>query len=244
MIFRFLFLAIALGFSPLAQSQTSKPAKPPVKPASTGPVATQEKVYRSAMELNDLEQATSAVFQILAINPALTSWKDTLCLLYHGRGLYYQSHKLASEILQKKPDDVTLHEVRAQALEGLGRYPESLSDYEFLIAKSNLSIFRYKTAALQYMLQRFGECEKNIDAIIANPNSDKEVVGLQVEVNGTAQMQEVPVKAAALNIRATIAIDMKRYTEAEIALNEALKIYPDFGMALQNMERLKSVAQP
>ena len=57
MIFRFLFLAIALGFSPLAQSQTSKPAKPPVKPASTGPVATQEKVYRSAMELNDLEQA-------------------------------------------------------------------------------------------------------------------------------------------------------------------------------------------
>jgi tetratricopeptide (TPR) repeat protein len=94
------------------------------------------------------------------------------------------------------------------------------------------------------MLQRFGECEKNVDAIIANPNSDKEVVGLQVEVNGTAQMQEVPVKAAALNIRATIAIDMKRYTEAEIALNEALKIYPEFGMALQNMERLKSVAQP
>ncbi len=241
MILQRTFIAILLAISPvLSFSQTSKT----VKPTSTSPTAIYEKIYRRALELNDLEQATTAVYSILAISPEKENWKDTLCLIYHGRGLFLQSYLLSNEILEKKVDNFTLREVRAQALEGLGKFPEALFDYDFLMSKSPLLIYRYKSAALQYMLKRYGESEANIQKILADEASSKDKVGMQTDGSNGSQNQEVPIRAAAYNVRAAIALDMNKSAEALEAINQALEIAPDFYMARQNLERIQKVSSP
>jgi tetratricopeptide (TPR) repeat protein len=228
----FTFIFLTAGLNGLAQK--AKPA------ATLSPFAVQEKIYRQALSLNDLEVATNAVFAIIALKPDQIHWQDSLCLLYHGRGMYPQSWKLSDDILKRKPEDPAFREVHAQSLEAIGQYADALKDYERLMQKYKQSVFRYKAAALQYLLKRYGECNLNLDAILTNPATENEKVGLQIE-SGNNQMQQVPIRAAALNIRGVIAMDMNKKAEAEAAFKEALTLYPEFEMVRQNLDRLQKM---
>jgi len=60
-------------------------------PALNPTVKIQEKVYKKALENNDLEVATVALYQLIALQPENKSGEEFLCLLYHGRGYYLGS---------------------------------------------------------------------------------------------------------------------------------------------------------
>lgn len=239
MILRSLFVCCLLSF--VSTSALLAQAPKPAKPAAPSPFTVQERIYQKALSLNDLETATGAVHTLLALRPDLTNWNDTLCLLYHGRSMFTQSWALSSEILKKRSDDLTFIEVHAQALEGLGQYAEAIKDYEVLVNKAPQPVFRYKAAALQYLLKRYGECEANLNFLISNNAIDKEKVPLQGEA-GSGTFQNVPLRAAVYNIKGILAIDMNKPDEAEAAFTEALRLFPEFIMARVNRERLHQPA--
>ncbi|MEX1188391.1 MAG: tetratricopeptide repeat protein [Bacteroidia bacterium] len=229
-------LAIVLLFGVFtglfAQKTTNQPTNPTIR--------VQEKIYRLALENNDLEVATNAVYQLLAIQPEKTSWEDTLCLLYHGRGYYLQSGSLAKKILKRNPEALAFREVLAQAYENTGNYLDALRQYDALLKADVInSVYLYKMVLMQYMLKYYNDCEKTVLKIIEDPASNNMTITTQIDPE-VSEMKEVPLKAAILNILGVVYMDMNQSEKAEEAFNKALVLQPDYIMVKQNLLKLKA----
>lgn len=226
--FAFLFFA---GVSALAQ-QTLNPD-----------LRLQEKIYKHALENSDLEAATMAVYQIIALQPEKDSWHDTLCLLYHGRGYYLQSAKIAQKILEKKPESLAFREVLAQAFENTGNYLEALRQYDKLVKADSNAVFMYKTALMQYLLRYYNDCEITINNILKNAKTEDLSINTQVDQSSSA-LKQVPLRAAALNILGVIYMDMNKKEPAIDAFEKALELYPDYMLVKENLKKIKSSSTP
>ncbi|MEZ5174233.1 MAG: tetratricopeptide repeat protein [Bacteroidia bacterium] len=203
----------------------------------------QEKVYQLALENGDLEAATGAVYQLMALQPERTDWQDTLCLLYHGRGYYLQSAQLANRILKQKADNEPMMEVLAQAYENLGNYQEAMLLYDKLLKKQKNPVFMYKRALMQYSLRYYTECEKGILEILRDESADKMNIATQTDLK-SQQMNMVPVKAATLNVLGVMYMDMGLKDKAEDAFKRALELHSDYPLVKDNLEKLKSESAP
>ena len=76
------------------------------------------------------------------------------------------------------------------------------------------------------------ECEVNIRKVLADSNSNK--IGV-VFILPNGNEQQIPVSAAVLNMAAVMKMDAKNYADAKNYLENALKIFPDFEGAKQNL---------
>jgi tetratricopeptide (TPR) repeat protein len=197
----------------------------------------QQAVYKRAIELNDLTEASGALYTMIALRPERLDLNDSLCFAYMGRGMYLQSGKLAQEILARDPKKQIFKEVLAQSEENLGMYKEALATYEELVNETKKTVFLYKVAALQYLLKRMGECEANLVLLEKAPDAAKETVNLAYPGENPPR-QDVPVLAAICNIRGVIAIDLNKLEEAKKQFAKALEYYPEFTMAKKNLEYL------
>jgi tetratricopeptide (TPR) repeat protein len=197
----------------------------------------QQAIYKRAIELNDLTEASGALYTMIALRPERLDLNDSLCFAYMGRGMYLQSGKLAQEILARDPKKQIFKEVLAQSEENLGMYKEALATYEELVNETKKTVFLYKVAALQYLLKRMGECEANLILLEKAPDAAKETVNLAYPGENPPR-QDVPLLAAICNIRGVIAIDLNKQDEAKKQFAKALEYYPEFTMAKKNLEYL------
>lgn len=204
----------------------------------------QKSVYNSALKYSDLSIAKSALYTMIAINPADKTLKDTLLFLYLNAGSFGQSVLLSREILAENPNNTTVQEIKAVSEQNLGLTKEALESYEKLYGQTKNVFHLYQTAVLQYQLKRYGECNANIDEIVKNEKANSERVNINMGQNGASQ--EVVLKAAAYNIKGVMLLEAKREDEAKIAFAEALKIQPDFELAKNNLAltEKKSTATP
>jgi tetratricopeptide (TPR) repeat protein len=198
----------------------------------------QEKVYSLAMENGDLEAATMAVYQLMALQPERIDWQDTLCLLYHGRGFYMQSALIASKILKRNPDNQPITEVLAQAYENIGNYQEAMLLYDKLLKKQRNPVFIYKRALMQYSLRYFTECEKGILEILKDEASDNLQIATQTDLS-SSKMNMVPLKAATLNILGVMYMEMNLNEKAKDAFLQALDIHADYPLVRANLQKLE-----
>lgn len=203
----------------------------------------QETIYKHALENSDLEAATIAVYQIIALQPEKDSWQDTLCLLYHGRGYYLQSAKIAQRILEKKPESLAFREVLAQAFENTGNYLEALRQYDKLVKADSNAVFMYKTALMQYLLRYYNDCEITINNILKNSKTEGLSINTQVD-QASSELKQVPLRAAALNILGVVYMDMNKKEPAIDAFEKALELYPDYMLVKENLKKIKSSSTP
>jgi tetratricopeptide (TPR) repeat protein len=228
------FLVLIFAMSSVLELSAQANTKTTLNPT----VRIQEKVYQLALENNDLEAATMAVYQLIAIQPEKQTWQDTLCLLYHGRGYYSQSASLALKIIERNPETREFREVLAQAYEYLGNYSEALEQYELLVKPDSNSAVLYKTAMMHYMLKDYKECESDLKYILSDKDSESINIATQADP-ANAKLQAVPIRAAALNMLGVIYMDDKKSEEAKEAFEAALKIFPAYLVAKQNIKLLK-----
>jgi tetratricopeptide (TPR) repeat protein len=205
-------------------------------------VRVQEKVYRSARENNDLEVATNALYQLIALQPENKNWEDSLCLVYFGRGYYVQSAKLANDVLKRNPNSLPFRELLAQAYEGMGSYSEALKQYELLLRANENQVFYYKIATLQYYLKQYDICEKSIRKILSDPDSQTKTISTQSDPSVNI-LKDVPMRAAALNILGVLYMEQNRTKEAVKSFEDALVYYPEFILVKQNLELIKKREQ-
>ena len=194
----------------------------------------QMKVYRAAMKNYDFQTAISALYGMEAIKPERTDLNDSLAILYFEDEKYAQATVTAQAIVNADPKRNDMLEMVAISKQKLGMVKESLSDYEKLYAADKQIYFLYQIATLQFQLERFGECLASIDQIIASPDADKQKVNIPVQ----NRSQQVPMKAAAYNIRGICAAQLNQVDAAKENLNKALELYPDFVLAKANLEAL------
>ena len=189
-------------------------------------------VYHNSLKYNDLQSATNAVYGILTVAPDQTGWKDTLAYLYYNDNRFVQALLVGLEITQKSDTNQNILEIVAISQQNMNLLKESLENYEKLFKMSKSIFHEYKIATLQYALKRFGECGVTIDQILQSKDSGQEI---SISDNNR-RSQKVPIKAAVLNMRGVIALELNQNDAAKQNFEAALKITPDFELAKNNLD--------
>lgn len=200
----------------------------------------QKKVYQLAVKNYDMQAATQAMYQMMALRPAQSDLKDSLAMLYFTQERYPQAYLVGEEILQSNPANPAIRELVAISKQNLGMLKESLADYEKLYEQNKQMYYLYQIATLQYQLKRYGECVASLDYILTQKDADEQKVSIRVQ----SGMQEVPMKAAALNVKGICAIELNQKEAAITNFKKALEIYPEFVLAKGNLENLEKAPQP
>lgn len=206
--------------------------------------AVQMSAYKTAVKYYDLQAATSALYNAIALKPERTDLLDSLTYLYFAAERYGQVYLLGEDILKKDDKRNEIREMVAIAKQSLNMTKEALADYEKLYAASKELQFLYQMATLQYQLKRYGECIASLDQIIANPESANKQIAIK---NQDGSGQNVPMKAAAHNVKGICAMEVSQDDAARDNFNEAIKLFPDFALAKNNLNYLnqkKNPAQP
>ena len=193
---------------------------------------TQMKVYASALKYYDLQVASTALYNAMALKPERKDLRDSLALIYFAGERYGQSFTLGEEILKEQPKRTDILEMVAVSKQSLGLAKEALADYESLHKTEKQVFYLYQIATLQYQLKRFGECVASLDQIIADETSAKQEVTIR---NGNNTSQKVPMRAAAYNVKGIVALELNKESEAKELFNQAIKLFPDFALAKGNL---------
>jgi tetratricopeptide (TPR) repeat protein len=210
---------------------------PAVKPSSDLEI----KIYNTALKYGDIEVARTAMYSLLAKHPDSISYLDTIARLYFSAGNYVQCALSSKDYLTKDTTNLFVREMLAISYSSLNKSKEALEQYEILHASTKSVYHAYQIAVLQYVLKRYGECEATLAEIIANPKSADEKVSMSVDQNST---QQVPIKAAAYNIKGVMQKELNKPDEAKVFFEEAIKVFPDFALAKGNIESLNKAKTP
>jgi tetratricopeptide (TPR) repeat protein len=190
-------------------------------------------VYKQSLKYGDYIAAANAIYDQWVEDTAnALSYKDTLANLYFIRGQYYQTIAMGKEILAKHSDDLRMQELVGASDQSVGNLKEALDFYQRIYAKTHDLYHLYQIASIQFDLARVGECQQTLDQIIADTGSVHQKIQITV---AQGQAQNVPYKAAALNIRGVIAKQAKEDDAAKKAFQDALAVDPDFVLAKNNL---------
>ena len=201
---------------------------------SSDPFDVQLRFYKAALKNYDLQAATVALYTMQALKPERSDLNDSLALLYFAGERWAQAYLVGQAIVNGDPKRNDMLEMVAVSKQNLGMIKESLADYEKLYGTEKSVYFLYQMATLQYQLKRYGECVASLDQILANADADKQKVNIRVQ-GGT---QDVPMKAAAYNVKGICALELNQPDAAKDNFNKALQAYPDFVLAKANLENL------
>ncbi len=140
---------------------------------------------------------------------------------------------VALDLLKIDDDNIAALEIAAVSLENIGAIERSVSYYESLYLLTNDLFTLYKAAYLQYGLKRFTEADNSIKMLLSARKIDEVKLNFPKKDN---TQQEVPLRAAVLNLKGLMALEQNNKAEALVQFNEALKILPDFELAQENIK--------
>jgi tetratricopeptide (TPR) repeat protein len=192
-----------------------------------------KKIYQLALRYNDLAVARTKLFELIERNPTNITYPETLTSLYFEAGQYTSAAVSALDILEMNDKSLVALEVAANSLEQLGALDKALPNFERHYLLTNNLFSLYKTAYMQYSLNRQDEALNSINMLVKAPKASEEKVGFPKADNTT---QEVTLKAAALNLKGMVYMYQKNKAEAIAALNQALEVQPDFELAIENLK--------
>jgi tetratricopeptide (TPR) repeat protein len=199
----------------------------------------QSHVYKNALKNYDLQAATIALYNMIALKPEKADLNDSLALLYFAGERYAQAYLVGEQILKGDAKRNDMLELVAVSKQNLGLTKEALADYEKLYAVDKSIYYLYQMSTLQYQLKRYGECVASLDQIINDPKSATQKVNIQVQGGS----QDVPMKAAALNVKGICAMELNQEEAAKDNFNKALEAFPEFVLAKGNLEQLSKKQQ-
>lgn len=199
---------------------------------------TDQRIYQAAMRYNDLSVARMKLFELMERNPTNTRYPELLATLYFDAGQYTSAAVSAIDLLEMNDKSVTGLEIAAYSLEQLGAMDRALPNFErhYLLTGNLFSL--YKTAYMQYTLDKSEEALNSVNMLIKNNKASSEKVGFPTTDNDT---QEVNLKAAGLNLKAMIYVGMQNKEEALEAINQALEVQPDFELAKETKAEISNM---
>lgn len=191
--------------------------------------------YVFGMKYNDGEVAKDALYSMIAMDPNDDSLKMVLCYYYFDQNQYASSLFVSRDLLSRNPDNIDALKINAMSLENMGVRDRATDAYESLYLKSNDIGVLYQAALLQFELERYSECSTNLDIILKAPESKEIKLNFQNSEHG---QQQVPLEAAAYNMKGMLQKQQGNKEEARKNLQKALEIAPDFALASQNLADL------
>lgn len=200
--------------------------------------STAEKAYSLALRHGDVQAAINACYQILADDSTKTNYYDTLVYLYLNTQNQASTYLAAQECYKLRPTDEKILMLLADYSKSLGLPDTSLMYYGKLYQITHKLEYMYDMAQVNYNANRFDKAEVLADSIIANPNSANETVTLYADRN--SEGQAVPLNAVAYHVKAGIYLTMGKKDPAVKYLNESIRLFPTFIIALKNKKDVDS----
>ena len=209
------FMIVIVGFAN-GQSQEMAPGD-----SIPWEIRKQAFIYNTAMIFNDPVVARTALYSILATNPANVAIYDSLAILYFQANQTASAALAAQQALQIEPQDQFAMEIAAASLEKLGAKDKALDNY--------------KIAFLQMEERRYAEADNTLDIIINDTQSESNLIGFPTaDGNG----QEVSLKAASMRVKAMILEDKGDTEGAKSKYLELLEMQPGFQVVQQQLREL------
>ena len=185
--------------------------------------------YKMMLSNSDLDGAIEAMSHLIVLEPTQEK-KDTLGFMY----LQANKPLQAVQVVGTSESDLALR-TKALGFKALNSPKKAIENYEKLIEKSKSVMDAYELAQLQFGIQRYGEAKATINYGLQNAKDEK----VRIFVKGNSYL-ETPLKAAFLNILGLIEynLDKTNVAKAIAIFDEALKIDPQFVLALENKKGL------
>jgi tetratricopeptide (TPR) repeat protein len=228
-------LLVALSLFILPASAQNKTKTEPAKETVGRTDDNNLEIYKKAMSFGDYEVAKNALFRLMVANPDSIKYLDSLVVLYFSVGAMPQCILAGNEYLKKDSANMNIMEMVALANSQLKKYKETVDLYEKMYMSSGNIYYAYQLAVNQYMLKRIGECNQMLDIIIKDPKSETEKIAITGDDN---KPQQVPLKAAAMNLRGVILRDLNMEDKAKENFEAALKVMPEFALAKGNLANI------
>ena len=228
-----LLIFFVAASSAMFGQQKVKPAVPAEKNKTTADFDIE--LYRKAVNFGDYEVAKNALFNLVVRYPDSLNYLDSLVTMYFSLGQLSQCIFAGNHYLQRDTANMSVMEMVALSYSQLSRNKESLDLYEKMFRRTGNIYYAYQTAVQQFYLKRIGECNQMIDIILNDPKSATEKIAINTD---QSTQQQVPLKAAALNMRGIIFKEMSMIDKARSAFEESLKVMPDFALAKGNLDLL------
>lgn len=215
---------ISLSASPLLAQQGGN--------SNAAIVKMYEGMYRIASNFGDGDMAKTALYHLLMLSQNKSAILDSLSLHYYGAQQWASVALVSKENLKLNADNELALELSALSFENLGLPDNALENYEKIFLKSNKIGTLYRIAFLQYNTKKFTECNTSIDILLGR----EDIAALNMSFAKQDQtQQEVPMKAAVLNLKGLVAKAQGNTQKAKEYYLEALNEAPGFEMAQINL---------
>jgi predicted Zn-dependent protease len=193
------------------------------------------KAYKTAREAQDYHAATAILVNLVAADSTQNTWAYDSLAYYHyfyliTPGVVRNTHTAkyyAQRGLELQPDNTYLTEIKARL---------ELEDQKLAVAEATFRSLWTKTKDDTYWWilsfieahnkKNLNRADSMIDVAITNPDAEKKTV--RIDLITERLHEKVPSKAAFLYLKATVLIVRGKLQEATAALQESLKIQPDF----------------
>jgi tetratricopeptide (TPR) repeat protein len=207
----------------------------------SGAVDHDIRMYHQAIKFGDVGTAIHAMQSVLAWDSTRTGCYDTLAVLYFHSQNFPQAIQAAQVILDKDTKNVKLLQIAAHSYQFLGRHDLAIAYYAKLEEIKPDPLVYYELASSNFYVRDFEKVKSYSDKIMADKRSDTTKVN--ISFNQGRDQQDVPVKAATLNLLGTLEMNRDKKQEAVENYKKALEIFPDFGLAKQNLDYLNKPAK-
>lgn len=215
-------------------SQNNKPSSS-VKEDSYE-VSVNKKIFSMALKNGDYTSATNAAYNIIVRDSSAKSWQDSLCSLYFAQGASLQCIQTGLNYLVYSPNNLRVLTMIGFSEKNIGQWKDALVVFENIYSQTKDLLHLYQVAELQFLCKRYGECESTIEALLKAENNDLKIA---VSIGGqSTQQQVVPYRAAVLNLKGVLLNDLNQKPVAAACFQEAVKIFPDFILAQNNLKMI------
>ncbi|MEX0965980.1 MAG: tetratricopeptide repeat protein [Bacteroidia bacterium] len=221
----FLMLMASLLSSCQQNEETGKHAEEVYERLKNEEVERLKTVYRKSMEYGDGNTAIYALQNLMLIDSQYVDYSDTLATLYFGNGKYQAALAVTDEALEKEPENLEMLEIAAMANTFMGENDEALNIFRELYRLSGNAQYLYRIAIAQISDDDFEGARTSIDSLFAHPGIETDSVTVPV---GQNHSQEVPLKAAALNLRGFYFGQRQEMEKAREFFLRALAVDPEF----------------
>ena len=196
-----------------------------------------KKNYARAMRYGDMMEAKASLFNLIELDSVAggPNYKDSLISLYFSTQSYVNAILLGREMLKVDAKNVRVLSMLAASEQSMGLPKESLEHYETLFGITQDLNQMYQIATINYQLERMGECKAALERILSESKADKETVYISYSER---QGQDVPLKAAAWNIKGFVCSNAKDEVGAKECFNKAIQIFPEFALAKANLDAI------